>query len=478
MNSEPPRIYDTLHRKLLPLAPADGDTFRFYCCGPTVYAPAHIGNFRTFVIQDVFRRVLELSGLKTKHVRNVTDVDDKTIRDSQKNNQSLTEFTKYWQKRFDDDCAALNLLKPHVEPGAVDHIPHQIAMIEKLMAGGFAYQGSDGSVYYRVESFKDYGKLSHLDEREIRLGQSANDSDEYDKDSLADFALWKARKPEDGENYWPSPWGEGRPGWHLECSAMSLEYLGATFDLHSGGIDLCFPHHENEIAQSEAATGQEMCHHWFHITHLMVNGGKMAKREGNFYTLGDLMERGFTPAELRYALVSAHYRQPLNFVAKDKLGEETFDSLKSARQALQKLAKAERALREKAGATELPSYESLRGLENLGVFASAWQALLNDLNTPEAIGQIFSGLKDAGEGDAMTNWKALHFVVNALGVILPEEEAAAEVPAEILEKARLRWEAKQAKNWAVSDTLRKELAAEGWQIKDGKDGYEVVKGDA
>lgn len=462
-----PQVHDTLHRKVLELAPADGETFRFYCCGPTVYGPAHIGNFRTFVIQDVFRRVVELSGLKTKHVRNITDVDDKTIRDSQAAGQALSQFTKYWTERFHEDCAKLNLLEPHVEPSAVEHIPHQIAMIEDLIEKGHAYQGADGSVYYKISSFKDYGKLSHLDEREIVLGATANDSDEYEKDSLADFALWKARKDEDGENFWDSPWGPGRPGWHLECSAMSREYLGDTFDLHSGGIDLCFPHHENEIAQSEAATGAEMCHHWFHITHLMVNGGKMSKSEGNFYTLADLQKKGFTPAELRYVLISANYRQPLNFVAKDKAGNETFESLKSAGQALQKLGKAAKSLHD----AEAPTYQQLRDdPPKLGPFEGAWQSLLDDLNTPEALGQVFSGLKSAeGEED----WRALHFILAALGLQLPEEKAV-DVPAEILEKAQQRWEAKQAKDWAAADALRDEVTAAGWQIKDAKDGFEVV----
>ena len=466
-----PQVHDTLHRKVLELTPADGETFRFYCCGPTVYGPAHIGNFRTFVLQDVFRRIVELSGLKTKHVRNITDVDDKTIRDSQKAGQTLSQFTGYWADRFHEDCAKLNLLTPHVEPSAVDHIPHQIKMIEKLMESGHAYQGADGSVYYKISAFDSYGKLSHLDERELVLGTSAQDADEYEKDSLADFALWKARKDEDGDNFWDSPWGEGRPGWHLECSAMSLEYLGAPFDLHSGGVDLCFPHHENEIAQSEAATGEEMCHHWFHITHLMVNGGKMAKRTGDFYTLDDLASKGFQAAELRYVLIAAHYRQPLNFVAKDKSGEETFDSLNSARQALQRLAKAERSLREKVGADSPPTYEQLLATPPaLGAFEGAWQALLNDMNTPEALGQVFSALKSA---DSEEDWRALHFVLAALGLELPEEETI-DVPAEIQEKAQQRWDAKLAKDWAAADALRDELTAAGWQIKDAKDGFEVV----
>ena len=469
-----PRLYDTQTRDLRPLSPSAEDTFRFYCCGPTVYGPAHIGNFRTFVLQDVFRRVLELAGITTKHVRNITDVDDKTIRDAQAQGQTLEAFTTHWTERFHADCTKLNLLPPHVEPGAVDHIPHQIAMIETLIGRGHAYAAADGSVYFKIESFPDYGKLSHLDKQELVLGTSANDADEYDKDSLADFVLWKARKPEDGDNFWSSPWGDGRPGWHLECSAMSHEYLGSDFDLHSGGIDLCFPHHENEIAQSEAATGCPMCQHWFHITHLMVNGGKMSKSLGNFYTLSDLEDKGFSAAELRYVLVAAHYRKPLNFVAKDKTGQETFDSLQSARKALQNLAKTERTLREKAGAKTAPDHATLvESQPDLGPFTPAWAALLNDLNTPEAIGQIFRAIDALDAGEAQRDWHALHFVLAALGLELPQEETI-EVPAEILAKAQQRWDAKQAKDWDLADTLRNEITAAGWVIKDAKDGFEVV----
>jgi len=467
------QLHDTLTRSILEVRPGDGHTLRFYCCGPTVYGPAHIGNFRTFVLQDVFRRVVELSGMRTRHVRNVTDVDDKTIRDSQAQGKTLEEFTAAWRARFEEDCGRLNLLPPHVEPGAVDHIPHQIGMITKLMESGHAYQGSDGSVYFRVSAFPQYGRLSHLDERELVFSAAANDADEYEKDALADFALWKARKPEDGTNFWPSPWGEGRPGWHLECSAMSHEYLGATFDLHSGGIDLCFPHHENEIAQSEAVTGQEMCHQWFHITHLMVNGGKMSKSLGNFYTLGDLMERGFTPAELRYVLVGSHYRQPLNFVSRDKAGEESFPSLMGARQALERLAKASRRLAERSGGLDAPSYEELCAGIDPGIFAPAWEAILQDLNTPEALGQLFIALRQIEEADPVSSWRGFHLIMAALGLKLPESQIVT-VPAEIQEKAQQRWDAKQAREWAKADELRNELAALGWQIKDSKEGFEVL----
>lgn len=460
-------LHDTLTRTDREVTPLDGQTLRFYCCGPTVYGPAHIGNFRTFVAQDVMRRVVEASGTPSLHVRNITDVDDKTIRDSQKAGQSLIDFTQSWTAKFHTDCDALNLLRPHIEPSAVAHITQQIAMIEKLAAGGHAYAATDGSVYFRVSSFKDYGKLSHLEDRELRLGASeaasATDSDEYTKDSLTDFALWKARKPEDGENFWPSPWGEGRPGWHLECSAMILEYLGEDFDLHSGGVDLIFPHHENEIAQSCCSTHGKFAHHWMHVAHLMVDGGKMSKSIGNLYTLEDLAKRGYSAAEVRYVLISGHYSAPLNF---------TMHSLDSARQALQKMAKADKAL------SLLTSHLSA---STPGPFSEAWDTLLKDLNVPGALGSIFgtlNKLKPAALNpeEAAATRNGLHFMLQALGIVLPPvlEEVAADVPPDIQALAQQRWDAKQAKDWATADTLRKQLEAAGWLIKDSKEGFSVV----
>lgn len=474
MSAKPTLIlHDTLTRTDLPVTAADGETLRFYGCGPTVYGPAHIGNFRTFVVQDVFRRVVEATGLKTLHVRNITDVDDKTIRDSIKAGQTLTEFTGYWTKRFHADCQSLNLHPPHVEPKATEHIPHQIRMIADLVERGHAYPTGDGSVYFRVASFADYGRLSHLEDRELRLGATvaANDSDEYSKDALADFALWKAHKPEDGENAWDSPWGRGRPGWHLECSAMALEYLGKEFDLHSGGIDLIFPHHENEIAQSCCATGGHFARHWMHIAHLMVDGGKMSKSLGNLYTLDELKHRGFSPAEVRYTLLSGHYRGPLNF---------TLHSLDAARAALTKLAKHERALREKAGFSTTPSQGDAGNGGIAGPFEAAWQALLQDLNVPEALGCVFSAINKTKVGelssaDAAVVLKGLHFILDAIGLVLPDiQEEAAVVPDDIQQRAEDRWAAKAAKDWATADEIRKELELKGWIIKDSKGGFEVV----
>jgi cysteinyl-tRNA synthetase len=465
------RLFDTLTRTERELRPLDGSTFRFYCCGPTVYGPAHIGNFRTFVLQDVLRRTLETGGLRTLHVRNITDVDDKTIRDSQAAGQSLTDFTAHWTTRFHQDCSRLGLLEPHIEPGAVEHIPQQITMIAELIEKGHAYRSDDGSVYFKISSFPSYGRLSRLDERELDLGKTQNaraTSDEYEKDHLSDFALWKSRRPEDGENFWQAPWGEGRPGWHLECSAMIREYLGESFDLHSGGVDLVFPHHENEIAQSQCACGGDFAAHWFHITHLLVDGGKMSKSLGNLHTLADLGEKGFSPMEVRYVLIGAHYRKPLNF---------TLESLSGAREALAKLAKGARQLAEKADpAARLDQV-------GFGPFQDAWESLNADLNTPGALGGIFSGMREALKLDpagAAAALAALNRILRALGLTLPEEAPAAEiiVPDAIQALAEQRWQARLAKNWAASDELRAHLAAEGWLVKDAKDHYTLTPASA
>jgi cysteinyl-tRNA synthetase len=457
------RLFDTLTRTERELRPIDGSTFRFYCCGPTVYGPAHIGNFRTFVLQDVFRRTLETGGLRTLHVRNITDVDDKTIRDSQKAGRTLKDFTDGWTEKFHADCEALACLPPHIEPGAVEHIPQQIAMIGKLVEKGHAYASEDGSVYFKIASFPGYGKLSHLDTRELDLGKTQNsraNSDEYEKDSLSDFVLWKSRKPEDGDNFWASPWGEGRPGWHLECSAMIEEYLGDTFDLHSGGVDLVFPHHENEIAQSQCACGGHFAEHWFHITHLLVDGGKMSKSQGNLYTLEDLAAKGFSAMEVRYVLIGAHYRKQLNF---------TLDSLSGAREALAKLAKGARQLASRIG-------DDVRlDTVGFGPFENAWHSLENDLNTPGALGGIFTGLRESSSLTGVEAAKALagmNRVLRALGITLPEAaEESAEIPSDVQTLADERWAFRSAKNWAKSDELRDQLAAAGWLVKDGKEGY-------
>ena len=455
------RLFDTLTRESRELAPLDGETFRFYCCGPTVYGPAHIGNFRTFVLQDVLRRVLETAGMKTLHVRNITDVDDKTIRDSVAAGRTLSDFTAEWRDKFHADCEALNCRAPHIEPSAVEHIPQQITMIEQLVEKGHAYASDDGSVYFKISSFPEYGKLSRLDTRELELGKTQatrSSSDEYEKGSAADFVLWKARREEDGENYWSSPWGEGRPGWHLECSAMILEYLGESFDLHSGGVDLVFPHHENEIAQSRCSCGGDFANHWFHTTHLLVDGGKMSKSLGNLYTLEMLAAEGWSAAEVRYVLIGAHYRKPLNF---------SFDSLSAAREAMLKLAEGRKILADKAEATS----------EGWGGFSDAWKKLTFDLNTPGALGAVFKRLKKAkglSPEEAADNLAGFDRVMEALGLQIEVlEDIEIVVPDDVRSLADKRAEVRAAKDWAASDTLRDELKAAGWVVKDTADGYEL-----
>lgn len=462
-------IYDTLSRRLQPVEPANGKELGFYCCGPTVYASAHIGNFRTFVVQDVFRRVAELSGVRVKHVRNITNVDDKTIRVSMEQGKSLGEFTSFWTEKFHRDCEALNLLIPTVEPGAVEHIAEQISMIETLMEKGIAYQAKDGSIFFRIEVFPEYGRLSGVKDRELTTETTAQADDEYGRDSMADFALWKAAKPEDGDNVWESPWGPGRPGWHLECSAMSIKYLGPSFDVHSGGIDLAFPHHENEIAQSEACTGQSFSRLWVHVVHLMVDGKKMSKSLGNMYTLADLQAKGFHPEEVRYGLIAGHYRKHLNF---------TVGAMEAHRSNLQRLARLSELVNTKGNFTPIPYRDlvkSTRGEDDLGRFAAAFAALLDNLNVPKALGEVFRVAGDIEkQPDTVTKQDAmgLAVVIEALGVKLPTLEAA-DIPEEIKALAETRLQARADKNWAESDRLRDELTQRGWAIKDVAGGYEV-----
>ena len=464
-------VYDTLTREKQRVFAEDGETLRFYCCGPTVYGPAHIGNFRTFIAQDLFRRVAECSGMKTMHVRNITDVDDKTIRDSRAAGKKLDEFTSEWRGFFENDCNSLGLLTPHEEPSAVLHIPQQIKMIEDLFSSGHAYLGEDGSVYFRISSFENYGKLSGLDKREVRTAPSGEtmDRDEYSKEDLRDFALWKARREEDGENFWNSPWGEGRPGWHLECSAMCREYLGDSFDMHSGGEDLVFPHHENEIAQSECSTGKAFARHWFHIAHLMVDGGKMSKSLNNMYTLSDLQAKGFVPEAIRYLLLSGHYRQSLNF---------TLSSLDAASGALAKLKKFDESL----GADRPADYsESVaRGPAKLGPFEDSWKSLLDDLNSPKALGELFGAIREINLDPLSFEEKtrirdSFWFILHAFGLKLASKDQIVEPPKDVKELAESRMEARKLRDWGRADELREQVAEKGWAIKDLSDGYELTQ---
>lgn len=452
----PIHLFDSLTRTTQSLKPSHPDgVYRFYNCGPTVYAPAHIGNFRTFVVNDLLRRLLELEfgPAKVKHVRNLTDVDDKTIRRAREEGRPLAEVTRQWTDKFHADCAALNCLPPHVEPTATGHIPEQVSMIEVLMEKGNAYRAADGSVYFKVSSFSGYGALSRVKERELKVGTAlagkpqGQDADE--KEDGSDFALWKAHKPEDGDVRWPGPRdaAPGRPGWHIECSAMSKKHLGDTIDLHTGGVDLLFPHHENEIAQSQCCNGTTFAHHWYHSEHLLVDGKKMSKSLGNLYTLDQLREMGHSPAALRYALLAGHPRKQLNF---------TLDSLHAAEKALAQLRAYRAAL--KSDGTADP-------------FAAALAALGDDLNTPHALGIAFTAIHAGPAGVSPTAFDRLVF---ALGLDLTEPvKPLAETPAEVTALAEQRWAAKATKNWAEADRLRASIAALGWTMLDRKDGYSL-----
>ena len=482
------RLHNTLTRAVEPVAPASPDgIFRLYCCGPTVYGPAQIGNFRAFVAQDVLRRALEIEfgPGRVRHARNITDVDDKTIRESQARGQSLADFTTGWTVKFRADCEALNLRPAHFEPSAVAHIPEQITLIEKLIAHGHAYRAGDGSVYFKVSSFARYGELSHLKLAELETQNSnsagqLNEADEYSREHVADFALWKARKPEDGPNFWPSPWGEGRTGWHIECSAMIEKVFGgATIDLHGGGVDLMFPHHENEIAQSCCAhdgdAGYTFVRHWFHNAHLLVDGRKMSKSLNNFYTLADIEKMGFAPVVLRYALIAGHYRSPLNF---------TKHGLEAAHSAVHKLDKHLRALATRAAGDAAKAPELIVRLKKSapealrwGRFAPAWAMLEDDLNVPGALGEIFKvEPKTATIEQALEDLEGFIKITGAaLGLDLPLPEDKTVAPAEITALAQARWEAKQAKNFAQADTLRQQIEKLGWKVLDRKDGFGLEK---
>ena len=456
------RLYDSLTRELRELQPSQPDgVFRMYCCGPTIYGPTHIGNFRTFLIQDVLRRLLELEfgPGKVKHVRNITDVDDRTIAQAKSEKRPLAAITRHWTDKFHADCRALNLLPPHVEPTATSHIAEQVAMINELLAKGLAYVASDGSVYFKIAAFPSYGALSRLKERELKATITTADDDH--KDDASDFALWKAYKPdEDGDVKWPGPRGAaaGRPGWHIECSAMSRKHLGDTIDLHSGGEDLLFPHHENEIAQSEGCSGHLFSHHWFHCKFLLVDDRKMSKSLGNLYTLDELTAKGFSPMAVRYALLAGHPRKQLNF---------TLESLHAAESALRTIRSIHVVINDPRN--------QMAGDPVSHRFDGVFEALRDDMNTAAALGELFTTGHEITTGAGLRPTKAdaeaFETTLRVFGFTL--EQQRQEAPTDIVALAEKRWAARQAKDFKAADALRKELAAVGWSMLDGKDGYKL-----
>ena len=474
----PLHLYNTLTRRLEPFAPADGETVRIYSCGPTVYDYAHIGNLRTFMFQDILRRHLRHCGYQLKHVMNVTDVDDKIIANARKAGQSIQDYTAAYVRAFEEDTAKLRLERPEKITPATEHIGDMIELIRRLEENGYTYQ-SDGSTYYRIANFDGYGKLSKLDVKGIKAGARV-DQDEYEKDDARDFALWKAAAP--GEHSWDSPYGAGRPGWHLECSAMAMKYLGETFDIHTGGVDLVFPHHENEIAQSEGATGKPFVRFWLHAEHLLVEGQKMSKSLGNFYTLRDLFEQGFSPEAIRYLLASVPHRRQLNF---------TFDGLRAAATAIERLRNYKRRL-------ETETFPLGRSTEITDLANKARRqfeaGLDDDLNTAQALGAVFEFLRETNTrmdnggfrvdnvAEAMAVLDLFDSVFDVLQVS-PQTQAkmgvglGAEFSAnislsqeEIERRIAERVEARKTRDFGRSDEIRDELKERGVILEDTREG--------
>ena len=458
-------FFNTLSRSLQEFVPLDpaGKQVGLYCCGPTVYDFAHIGNFRTFVFADLVRRYLEFKGYAVRHVMNITDVDDKIIGRVREQKIPLSQYTGQYETAFFEDFQALGCRPPHLTPHATEHIADMIALIGKLMERDVAYRAADGSVYFSIEKYQQqgcrYGQLVKLNFDGMRMGARVR-SDEYAKESVADFALWKARVPEDGEVAWPSPWGEGRPGWHIECSAMSMKLLGASFDLHLGGEDLAFPHHEDEIAQSEGAgvqgPDQRFVKYWLHGAHLLVEGKKMAKSLGNFFTLRDLLAKRFTGREVRFLMLSCHYRESFNF---------TLEGLTGARSTLSRLDECLAKLRELAGGAAAAGETRL--------IQDFTAALDDDLNISAAWAVVFEWVRETNRRLAeqsltppvaaglVAAWQRLDSVLG-VGAVSSDGEA----PAEILALLEARQAARKAKDFKQADAVRGALKAKGWVIED------------
>ena len=494
------KLFNTLSRSIQEFTPLNPGKVGMYCCGPTVYDFAHIGNWRTFVFADLVRRTLEFSGYDVRHVMNITDIEDKIIKRVREQKISLREFTGKYETAFLDDLKALGCREPHVKPRATEYIAEIIALIEKLIARGVAYKASDGSVYFSIEKYRGcgchYGQLLKLNFDEMRAGARVS-ADEYEKESVADFALWKARVPDDGDIFWPSPFGEGRPGWHIECSAMSMKVLGESFDLHLGGEDLKFPHHEDEIAQSEGATGKSFVKYWLHGAHLQVEGKKMSKSLGNFFTLRDLLAKGFTGREVRYLLLTAHYRETFNF---------TLDGLAGAKSALARIDECLSKLREAAA-----NHKEAQEPEN-EIIEQFTDALNDDLNISRAWAVVFDWIRKKNTWlltEFVTESESVHSLVSRspgsgeeahmASVLATREMRAAkaasalatwnkidsvlgisvktetEIPAEILALAEARTEAKKARDFKRADAIRDELKSKGWVVEDSPKGIKLKK---
>lgn len=469
----PIQFYNSLTHRVEPLDPIHPGKIGMYTCGPTVYNYAHIGNFRCYAFEDILKRTLLASGLKVRHVMNLTDVDDKTIRGSQAEHLPLGEFTRKYKDAFFQDIKTLRMIPADVYPAATETIPEMIELIQKLFDKGIAYQAEDKSVYFSIAKWPHYGQLVKIDRDAMRVGVRVK-MDEYAKDSMADFALWKAWDQADGDVWWDSPWGRGRPGWHIECSAMSSKYLGKTFDLHCGGVDNMFPHHEDEIAQSEAANGCRFVNIWMHCAHLMVENQKMSKSLGNFYTLKDILDKGYSGREIRYVLIGTYYRQSLNF---------SFQALEEARGNLQRIDAFRERLQDvaKHGAEGDATPEQAAAFEKTG--AAFLAALQDDLNVSAGLGVLFDFLResnrelDAGAFTAAAARGALEALGKMDEVLAVMEPDASElkVPEEIQKMADERQAARAAKDWAKADLLRKAIDEAGWIVKDTPKGPQLLR---
>ena len=464
-------FHNSLTHRVQEFKPIADDHIGLYTCGPTVYNFAHIGNFRCYAFEDILKRTLRFCGYNVKHVMNLTDVDDKTIRGSQAAKIPLNDFTQKYKDAFFNDIKTLRIIPADVYPAATAHIPEMLEIIKALFNKGIAYQAEDKSVYFSIAKWPRYGQLVHIDHDQMKAGARVS-MDEYAKESVADFALWKAYDEADGDVAWDSPWGKGRPGWHIECSAMSSKYLGKTFDIHCGGIDNMFPHHEDEIAQSEAANGVKFVNYWLHCAHLMVDGQKMSKSLGNFYTLRDILEKGYTGREIRWVLIGTHYRQSLNF---------SFKALDDARASLQRLdALRSRLLENAAVADDKQDAQVDEILKNaIDAFTAG---LADDLNISAALAAMFDLLRELNKlmdekrclgVNAKNALETIKKIDSVLAVFEPDQDDS--VPAEIQKMADDRQAARKAKDFATADALRKQLDELGWIIEDTPKGPRVKR---
>ncbi|MEW6295210.1 MAG: cysteine--tRNA ligase [Candidatus Diapherotrites archaeon] len=456
------KFYNTLSRKKEEFKPLKAKEVRMYTCGPTVYNYPHIGNYRAYIFDDLLRRYLEYKGFKVTQVINLTDVDDKTIKGAKEEGISLNEFTQKYKKAFFEDIQTLNIEKAEHYPEATKHIPEMVELIKKLLKKGLAYKGEDESIYFSIKKFKDYGRLSHFKIKKLKEGARVS-QDEYEKEEAKDFALWKAWSEEDGNVFWEAELGKGRPGWHIECSAMSMKYLGESFDIHTGGTDNMFPHHENEIAQSEGATGKKFVNYWLHNSHLIVEGKKMSKSLGNFYTLRDLLKKNYDPKAIRFLLISTHYRNELNL---------SFEGLNSAKNVIEKFREFIEKLKTIKQKKENKKINELIA----GIEKEFEDAMDDDLNIALALSRIFDFMKEAnrlmdsnelGEKDAKKVLALMNKFDKVLGLLGFREE---KIEKEIEDLIKKREQYRKEKKFAEADAIRKELLEKGIQLDDTRDG--------